>query len=157
MNTKVLEKLKQQWQFAADALPQLICLVDRGGGVVHANRTLERWDLGEVEAVRGVELHQLLHKGCGNRDCYLRRFWRQTGAVLVKERRAECDVWDPVLGRHLAIHTQMPVHGNAGAAEEFFAVVTVDDVTELKAKEDRSRQAARVLSERAEIFPIKLR
>ncbi|MBI4293726.1 MAG: PAS domain-containing protein, partial [Betaproteobacteria bacterium] len=150
MNTNVLERLKQQWQFVADAMPQLICLVDGEGRVMHANRTLERWGLGKVEAVKGIELHALLHKDCGDRQCYLRLHWQQTMGVLAKERRAERDVWDPVLKRHLAIHTQMPVQGHAGAGEDFFAMVTVDDVTELKAKEDRSRQAARALSERAE-------
>ena len=49
MNMQMLERIKQQWQFAADSMPQLICLVDREGRVMHANRTLERWGLGEVE------------------------------------------------------------------------------------------------------------
>ena len=48
MNIRMLERIKQQWQFAADSMPQLICLVDGEGRVMHANRTLERWKLGEV-------------------------------------------------------------------------------------------------------------
>jgi PAS domain-containing protein len=49
MNLQTLERIKQQWRFAADSTPQLICRVDRDGRVMHANRTLERWKLGEVE------------------------------------------------------------------------------------------------------------
>src|SRR5689334_13108375 len=100
MNVGMLERIKRQWQFAADAMPQLICLVDGEGRVRHANRTLERWNLGEVEGVRGVALHELMHKGCSDQDCYLRLFWRRTAAALAQDRRAECDVWDPLLKRH---------------------------------------------------------
>jgi signal transduction histidine kinase len=128
-------------------MPQLICLVDGKGRVMHANRTLERWGLGKVEAVRGIELHELLHGDCGDRHCYLRPHWQQTLGALAQERRAERDVWDPVLGRHLAIRTQMPVAGEAGAGEDFYAVVIVDDVTELKASEKRSRIAGGDLGE----------
>ncbi|MBI4289884.1 MAG: PAS domain-containing protein, partial [Betaproteobacteria bacterium] len=147
MNIGVLEKLKQQWQFVADAMPQLICLVDGEGRVMHANRTLERWGLGKVQAVKGIELHELLHKNCGDRQCCLRLHWQQTLVALTEERQAECDVWDPVLGRHLAIRAQMPVAEEASAAEDLYAVVIVDDVTELKASEDRSRTAGRDRSE----------
>jgi hypothetical protein len=52
MNLRTLEWVKQQWQFAADSMSQLICLVDRTGRVMHANRTLERWGLGEVEGAQ---------------------------------------------------------------------------------------------------------
>jgi len=150
MNIRMLERIKQQWQFAADSMPQLICLVDGEGRVMHANRTLERWKLGEVEKVRGVDLHDLVHKRCSDRGCYLRLFWQRTAVALAKDRRAECDVWDPLLKRHFEIRTQMPVQEEGADSEDFFAVVTIDDVTELKASEDQSRRAAQILNQRVE-------
>ena len=148
MNNQMLERIKRQWQFAADAMPQLICLVDVEGRVMHANRTLERWGLGEVEGVRGVDLHDLVHKRCGDLGCYLRLFWQRTAAVLAKDRRAECDVWDPLLKRHFEIRTQMPVQEGGADCEDFFSVVTIDDVTELRASEDQSRRVAQILNQR---------
>ena len=130
MNIRNLERIKQQWQFASDAMPQLICLVDRVGRVMHANRTLERWNLGEVEAVSGVDLHDVMHKHCSDQGCYLRLYWQRTAMALAKDRRAECEIWDPLLKRHFEIRAQRPVQGEGAGFENFFAVVTIDDVTE---------------------------
>ncbi len=150
MNIQTLERSKRQWQIAADLMPQLICLVDREGRVMHANRTLERWKLGEVETVAGVDLHDVMHARCTDRDCYLRLFWRRTATELASDRRAECDVWDPLLERHFEIRTQMPVQEHEAGCADLFAVVMIDDVTESKASEDQFRRAARILSERVE-------
>jgi PAS domain S-box-containing protein len=150
MNIEMLERIKHQWQFAADSMPQLICLVDRVGRVMHANRTLERWKLGEVEGVRGVDLHDVVHTRCSDPGCYLRLFWRRTATALAKDRRAECDVWDPLLKRHFEIRTQMPVQEEGADSEDCFAVVTIDDVTESKASEDQSRRTTQILNRRVE-------
>jgi PAS domain S-box-containing protein len=150
MNMRVLEGIKQQWLFAADAMPQLICLVGRDGRVIRANRTLERWGLGQVEEVRGVYLHDILHKRCNEPDCYLRLFGQHIVAALARNRRAECNAWDPVLERHFEIRIQMPVPEEGADSEDFFAAVTIDDVSELKASEDQSRRAAQILNQRVE-------
>jgi PAS domain S-box-containing protein len=150
VNLQTLESIKRQWQFAADSMPQLVCLVDRAGRVMHANRTLERWGLGEVGAVSGVDLHELVHRGCADALCYLKLFWRRSAAALAEERRAGCDVWDPLLKRHVEIRIQRPVQVEGAGLADFFALVTIDDVTEWKAGEEQSRQAARVLGERVE-------
>jgi PAS domain S-box-containing protein len=149
---QTLEKTKYQWQFAADSMPQLICLLDGDGRVIHANRTVERWKLGSVESVSGLHLHDLLHRRCKDPACYLRLFGQHAAAELSKERRAESDVWDPVLKRHIVIRTQLPVRTpeQEASSEDFFAVVTVDDVTELRAGENKARQEAKSLGERVE-------
>jgi len=43
MDLQTLEKTKQQWQSAADLMPQLICLLNGKGHLIHTNRTIERW------------------------------------------------------------------------------------------------------------------
>lgn len=151
MNVRALEEIKQQWQFATNSMPQLICLVDRAGRVIHANRTLERWQLGEVEAVRGVDLHDAVHKSCRDPGCYLRLFWQRTAAALAEDGRAECAVWDPLLKRHFEIRAQMPVQEEGTGPEDVFAVVTIDDVSQWKAGEDQSMRAARILRQRVQI------
>jgi signal transduction histidine kinase len=152
MNAEAALEPAAQWECAADSMPQLICLVDREGRVLHANRTLERWELGKVESVRGLDLHDVLHKQCRDPGCQLRSFWPRTVAVLAKGRRDECDAWDPLLGRHLQIRTQLPVRATPqrGPTEDFFALVTVDDITGSGAAEDRCGKAAQALSESIE-------
>ena len=148
MILRTLERIKQQWQFAADSMPQLIFLVDRAGRVMHANRTLERWKLGEVQAVRGIDLHDVVHKRCSDPDCYLRLFGNGLPRHWPRPE-CRCDIWDPLLKRHLEIRTQMPVQ-EEGADAEDFAVVTIDDLTESKASEDRSRRTTQILNRRIE-------
>jgi PAS domain S-box-containing protein len=130
LNTQTLEQAAQQWRFAADSIPQLICLVDREGRVLRANRTIERWQLGKVGAVRGLTLHDILHKHCADADCPLRLFWPRTTAALATNRRAQYECFDPVLGRHFQVRTELPVRATLqeGAAEDFFALITVDDI-----------------------------
>jgi PAS domain S-box-containing protein len=150
MDIEALEEIKQQWLFAADAMPQFICLIDRDWRVLRANRTIERWALGDVGEVRGAYLHDVLHTHCSDRNCYLRGLRQRSAAALDKDGRAECNVWDPLLERHLDIRVQMPVQEDRPNAEELFAVVVIDDVSELKASEDQSRRTAQILNQRVE-------
>ena len=60
----------QRWWSPADSMPQFICLLDREGRVLRANRTLERWKLGiDIEDVGGLYLHDVLHRDCDNSGC----------------------------------------------------------------------------------------
>ena len=150
MDIEVLEEIKQQWLFAADSMPQLICLVDQDGRVLRANRTIERWDLGQIEEVRGAYLHGVLHPRCSDRSCYLRQLWQRSAAALARDGRAECDAWDPLLRRHLDIRIQMPAREEGANPGGLFAVVVIDDVTELKASANEARRATQALNQRVE-------
>ena len=150
MDIEVLEEIKQQWLFAADSMPQLICLVDHDWRVLRANRTIERWALGQVEEIGGAHLHDVLHKRCSDRSCYLKLLWQGSAAALAQNGRAECNVWDPLLKRHLQIRIQMPVQEAGTKPEDLFAVVVIDDVSELKASEDQSRRTTQNLNRRVE-------
>jgi len=153
MNTKSLERAEQQWESAADSMPQFICLLDREGRVIRANRTVERWKLGiDIEAVGGLYLHDVLHRNCDNSRCYLRRFGERAAAALAKGRRANCDAWDPILKRHFLIRARRPIltQQRKNSLSEVFAVVTVDDATEFKAIEKESDELTQALNQRVE-------
>jgi PAS domain S-box-containing protein len=150
MNMKTLEKAKQQWESAADSMPQFICLLDRDGRVIRANRTVERWKLGiAIEDVGGLYLHDVLHRDCDNSRCYLRRFGERAAVALGKGRRANCDAWDPILKRHFLIRARRPIQTQQRKHPlgEVFAVVTVDDVTEFKAIDKESEKLTRALNQ----------
>ncbi len=153
MNLQSLERAKQQWEFAADSMPQFICLLDHDGRVIRANRTVERWKLGiDIEDVVGLNLHDVLHQVCDNPRCYLRRFGDRAVLALAKGRRANCDAWDPILKRHFLIRARRPIptQPQKHALSEVFAVVTVDDVTEFKTIEKESKKLTQALSQRVE-------
>jgi PAS domain S-box-containing protein len=153
MDILLLERAKRQWEFAADSMPQFICLLDRDGRILRANRTVERWKLGiDVEEVGGLYLHDVLHRECDNAHCYLRRFGERAAAALAKGRRANCDAWDPILKRYFLIRARRPIltQRRRSSLNEVCAVVTVDDVTEFKAIEKESDELALALNQSLE-------
>ena len=142
MDIVSLERSKQHWQFAADSLPQLICLLDAQGRIVRANGTIQRWGLGDVHTVGGRDLHATLHPDCREVDCYLRNFVTRGAEELAAGRQLRCETFDPVLRRFFAILAE-PVQPEAGrgdaatALEDVLAVVTFEDVTDLRCPHER--------------------
>ena len=138
MDIQELEEAKQQWQSSADMMPQLVCLMNAEGRLLNINRTVEWWGLGSVASTRGMELHDILHRGCRDPDCYFPRFWHDATPARLAGRPAECEVFDPVLNRHVFIRVQ-PLEwrhlSQAPAADALHTVVIVDDISELKQAE----------------------
>lgn len=137
MDIVTLERSKQHWQFAADSLPQLICLLDAQGRIVRANSTLQRWGLGDVFTVGGRDLHEALHADCGDADCYLRNFLAWGVTELAAGRHVRCEAFDPVLRRFFAIKAdparpELERRDAAIALKDILAVVTFEDVTDLR-------------------------
>src|SRR5512135_1989 len=135
MDIQALEKAKQQWQTAADQMPQLICLLNGEGRLLHINRTMEMWGLGSVASVKGRELHDILHPGCTDPDCYFPQFWNDITPARLEGRRIAWEVFDPRLRRHFSIRVQPLVWcrpSQERAAEDMHTVVIIDDISDLK-------------------------
>jgi PAS domain S-box-containing protein len=150
MDLQALERAKQQWQSAADAMPQLICLLNADGRLIHVNRTIEWWGLGAVANVRGRELHDLLHPGCDDPRCYFRWLWRQSAPARRNGRRSEHEAYDGRLRRHLVIRIQPLVGRRSGEAcddDGLHSVVVVDDVSDLREAEADIRRRNEELSQ----------
>ena len=49
-----IARAKREWQCIADALPQLLCLLNRNGEILRTNLIVERWSLGPVRDVLGT-------------------------------------------------------------------------------------------------------
>jgi PAS domain-containing protein len=80
----VIGRVKREWESTADSLPQLICLLDDLGYTLRTNRTVERWNIGQVVNVRGQSLHELLHPVCTDPACYLENFWKRAWEDLAQ-------------------------------------------------------------------------
>jgi len=139
-----IERAKQEWEITVDSLPQLVCVLDRQGRVVRANRTVERWHLANVSEVRGMTLDELLHGHCEDTSCYLKTLMPEAMTSAKRGRRSRCQVEDPVLQLPLEI-VVLPalVSREQTQAREIgeFAVVTVDDVSAIKRTEAALRQS----------------
>lgn len=137
MDVHTLEKAKRHWQSAADMMPQLLCLLDAAGRLIHINRTVERWGLGRVDDVRGAHLHAILHPGCVDPACYFGPLWLSAVTRLASGERTECEVFDPVLRRHLAVLVQPLVRPlpQFREVDDLHAVVMMGDISDFKQAE----------------------
>jgi len=127
-----VERAKREWESAVDALPDLVCLVDEGGRLIRANRTVEAWNLGRVVDVNRRGFHDLLHPECANPDCYLNSLLKPVMERTLSQP-AEQEALDPVLKRHLLVSICPVLDRNHRATQG--AVVVMQDITERKQTE----------------------
>ncbi len=144
-----VERAKQEWEATADALAELICLIDDHGRIVRANRTVETWGLGQVIEVKDRDLHNLLHPGCAALFCPLNRFLQQAREMSSDGLPAEFEAYDPILKRHLHLKVQ-PASSTKPIASSTSAVV-IQDITERKRTEEALFRRAKRLEVMNEI------
>jgi signal transduction histidine kinase len=144
-----IARAKREWQCIADALPQLVCLLDRNGGVVRANRVVERWQIGQVREVLGLDLHALLHRECRQPDCALRGALGEAWKKLPDAGVAEFELSDELLGKAIKLELRLmpraPERPSVGLSD--YAVCIASDVTQLR----HAQEGQRLLNQELEV------
>lgn len=154
--TQQIERAKHEWEVTVDALSHLVCLLDHQGRIIRANRTIERWQLGRVEEIKGQQIHHFLHPGCTTPDCYLTTLFDQEWKNLSQGTPVvEHEAYDSILKRYLHLQIQ-PLQAQSNQITEqdkasgSFAVLVLDDITKQKETETTLRQYALELKARNE-------
>lgn len=140
-----IERIKQEWEYTADSLPELVCLLDHQGCVVRANRIVEAWNLGRVLDVKGRRVHELLHPGCDDLSCYLNSFWKQSWEKAIQGQHVQCEAYDEILKRHILLRIQP---GKDWGKETAISstVLIVQDITERKQAEENQERLRQVIA-----------
>jgi signal transduction histidine kinase/DNA-binding response OmpR family regulator len=140
---KLIERIKLEWETTIDALPQVVCLINKQGKVMRINRAVEAWNLTKVQEVRGLDLHQILHGNCTWKDCYWPDFWKKLQEVLQNHSGMSLDIQDRVINRYLS-YTVRPISSQTKEETKplngAFAVI-IDDISIQKAAEEALREA----------------
>jgi len=153
-----VQRVKEEWLYTADALPQIVCLLDRAGVVIRCNRTIERWGLGSVEDAVGRSLHSLLHPACTAANCELDGFLAAHLRQLADATEVKFQSEDAILGRHLDV--QLCAHSHSRPASQLeqagFAVAVVADISDLKKSALELQNLAEDLEKRVELRTAQL-
>lgn len=151
-----VSRAKNEWEAAVDGLPQLVCLLDRDGLIMRANRAVEIWQLGNVQACRGQSLHSLLHPGCTRPDCELQLCIETLRDSLVTDLAVSEELHDESLGGDLRVslgHAELdreapPGHG----VQASYAII--ENITEQKRAEqllhDYNRRLERAVQDKTD-------
>lgn len=146
-----IERVKQEWEATADGIVQLICLLDRDGRVLRANRTAENWGLAWMKDVHGQYLHDLLRSVYPDFADQFQQQWGDIQVRIADGYEYEFVADDFKFGHHFQVHLE-PIERQRqymGAADSF-AAVSITDITErrnlefaLKDEHDKSERILR--------------
>lgn len=139
-----IHRAKLEWEHTADALPEIIGLLDSHGRVVRISRAVERWNLGAVRDSIGSELHALLHRGCGDANCPLAGCLGLAGRELSHAGHASFEITDPVLGLDIIVSLDVVPRRPQRV------VFAVRNVTSLRSAERESKALYQTLEQRVE-------
>jgi signal transduction histidine kinase len=136
-----IEKAKHEWEYTADALTSMVCLLDPEGVVLRANRVVEHWGLGSVSTVIGKKAHAVLHPHCAEWHCQVARDFEAALPILRLGEPQEFESYSRGTDRTLQF-TLRPMRSGqeTGAPKDTRIVLVVTDVSAL-------RRAQRALEE----------
>ncbi len=143
-----IQQAKQEWEFTADSIPQLVFLLDRDDNILRTNRTLEQWGLGRVVDAPGRKIHDLLHPLCQDADCHLQNIWRASVDNMAQDFAVEYQAEDKFLQRYLNLHFRF--HRSQQDAESGFIVAVISDISDIKQAEKRLQNTNEELERRIE-------
>ncbi len=124
---------KIEWERTADALPEVVGLLDRRRRVVRVNRSLERWMLGTVQDSIGHDLHTVLHPACSDESCLFRRTLDAALDELGEKASTSFELSDPRLGLDLNVELRVSSDPSGAPAVPWQRVAfVVSNVTSLR-------------------------
>ncbi len=149
----LIGRAKREWESTVDSLPQSILILDRQGKILRSNRTIEKWKIGQVNQVKGREVHELIHPNCTDSTCYLKAFWSDAWEGVFQGKSSVHEAEDPTMNRYLSFHIR-PITAQTlrkGEETDSFAVLIVNDISqqkqaekEISALEEQLRQAQKM-------------
>jgi signal transduction histidine kinase len=129
-----IEKAKHEWEFTADALTAIVCLLNPDGLILRANRAVEQWGLGSVTDVIGKSAHATLHPDCADRTCEVGRGLQEALPKLRGGDPQEFEFYSPAIDQTLQF-TLRPMRASDdcnAALPDSRSVLVVTDVSALR-------------------------
>jgi signal transduction histidine kinase len=141
---------KQEWEDAADVLPEIVGLVNRSRRIVRINRAIERWSLGEVRNAIGRDVHDVLHPQCCAHRCDLELLLDCAFGKLDVSPTASFELADRASQKDLVVALNVTERPADGSVENNWssAALVVSNVTTMRRAERDLKLFNRVLEQR---------
>jgi PAS domain-containing protein len=142
-----IERIKRQWESAADSLPELVFMIDRQGLIIRANRTVERWRLGSVKDIKGRKIYDLLRPSFADLASIFETYLPRTWEKLAEGHTVKWEFFDRALEQYLSIQIRPISILIKGDKRVSFAVVVINNVTKGKTKEKEQEKLVHELKD----------
>ncbi|MEN8152987.1 MAG: PAS domain-containing sensor histidine kinase [Acidobacteriota bacterium] len=138
---KCIEEAKREWEITIDSLDHIILLLNKNGNILRGNKAVEKWGLFNVQSLRGLNFHRILHPGCNDQDCYLKNSWNQANDKLKNGDPYIIESHDNIINKYLRIKfTPISSELSKNEKSDIFSIIRVMDITERKKNEDKINQ-----------------
>ena len=130
INMRNVIRAKKQWESTVDALSGVVCLIDKKGRVLRANRSLEEWGICKIDDVGRKDLHRVLHPGCKDRKCSFKKAWNLSFRRIDQEN-VDWEIADQVLNRylHLSLKKLSAEVDSEIGKDDRYAVIYIEDIS----------------------------
>ncbi|MEO0564083.1 MAG: response regulator, partial [Chloroflexota bacterium] len=106
----VIESVKQEWEATADAIVQLVVLLNRNGVVLRANRTAEQWGLARMTDIPGMTISELLASVYPDFGEKIAAQWDEVQHQIDDELEVEFLIDEADFGHHFQVHFEPIEH-----------------------------------------------
>lgn len=147
-NYNRVKRAKQEWESTIDSLPQFICLLDKQQRILRCNRTIEAWNLAEIQAVKDLPVVKLFKNQAQFQE-QLNKAW----AALESQETTAFEIANLLPRRHHLVEVH-PISTQAFRTDDpgdSYAVMVISDITDHKALEAQALEFA-LEKERGELL-----
>lgn len=128
---RTIEQAKQEWEATADAINQLVCLVNENGQIMRANQTIEQWKLAPLSNIRHQYLYTVIANGYDDFAAQLEGIWGFVQQRIYNGLGFEFMGDDLSTGHHFHVQIEPIAHDTSRVvSKDSFAAVSIQNVTE---------------------------
>lgn len=141
-DTQRVINAKREWESAVDSMTQLVIVLDGNSNIVRTNRAIEYWGIGTVESHIGTSVVEIVQKIKDDNASVNKQNWEEVWSNLKRFGRLEWEVLNPQQEKNYRFSLRLLKNQRPTEKKKHhgFAVLVVDDITQIKFTENQLQQ-----------------
>jgi signal transduction histidine kinase len=126
---EIIARAKKQWELAVDSLPQLVIAMDDNARITRVNRTIEKWGVGKVNKVVGLNVSDFLkslNKNFTDND------WDSDWIDIWQQIKNKDHISKKIENRNISktyLYTLRKIPEYDAKKDRVYATLVIDDIT----------------------------